>query len=87
MKSIQYMLGKATFSAGSGAPIAFILNFTILPLFTIMIVENNLMAAILIGIIYSSVSILRLFIIDLVEDRYGLNIRPDHLISRLVGRQ
>jgi len=85
-KSLRYMLGKATFSAGSGTPIAFLLNLLILPFFTEIISENPLFAAILIGIIYSSVSIFRLFILDFVEDRYGLNIRPDYLLQRLLKR-
>lgn len=83
MKSLKYLLGKATFSSGSGMPIAFLLNLLILPLFTEVIQKNPLFAALLIGIIYTTVSIFRLFIIDVVEDRYGLNIRPAHLIQRL----
>ena len=86
MKSIKYILSKATFSAGSGIPIAFALNLIVLPFFTPMIIEKPYLAAILIGIIYTTVSIFRLFIIDYVEDRYGLNIRPDHLIKRMCGK-
>jgi len=86
MKSIKYILSKATFSAGSGIPIAFMLNLMILPFFAPMIIQQPFLAAAIIGIIYTTVSIFRLFIIDYVEDRYGLNIRPDHLIKRMCGK-
>ena len=87
MKSIKYLFSKATFSSGSGMPIAFMLNLLLLPLFVEMIAEQPLFAALLIGMVYTSVSIVRLFIIDYVEDRYGLNIRPDHLLCRLFRRK
>jgi hypothetical protein len=67
-------------------PIAFFLNLLVLPLFSEIIIDNPYLAALFIGIIYTSVSIFRLFLIDIVEDRYGLNIRPDHLIQRLLKR-
>jgi vacuolar-type H+-ATPase subunit I/STV1 len=81
-KSLRYILSKATFSSGSGMPIAFGLNVMVLPLFASYMVNHPLHAALLIGLIYTSVSIVRLFIIDVVEDRYGLNIRPDYILTR-----
>jgi hypothetical protein len=76
------MLGKATFSAGSGSPVSFVLNLLLLPLFATFILNNPIGSAIVIGLIYSSCSVFRLFLIDFVEDRYGLNIRPDYLIGK-----
>ena len=81
-KSLKYILSKASFSSGSGMPIAFGLNVLVLPQLLDLIHQSPLMAAFVIGIIYTSVSIVRLFVIDLVEDRYGLNIKPDYLIAR-----
>lgn len=81
-KSIKYILSKSTFSSGSGMPIAFGLNVMVLPLFATYLINHPLHAALLIGLIYTSVSIVRLFVIDLIEDRYGLNIRPDYLLAR-----
>jgi uncharacterized membrane protein len=83
MKSIKYMLSKASFSSLTGWPIAFAANIAILPLFVDMLQEDLLMAGILIGVVFGVISIIRLFIIDYVEDRYGLNIKPDHLIKKL----
>lgn len=87
MKSLKYITSKATFSSGSGMPIAFGLNLAVLPFFADMLINNPIIAAILIGVIYTSVSIFRLILIDWVEDRYGLNIRPDHLICKLLGKK
>lgn len=86
MKSIKYMLSKAGFSSGSGWPIAFAANITILPLFVDMLQEQLILASILIGVVFGLISVVRLFIIDYVEDRHGLNIRPDHLLRKLVGK-
>lgn len=77
------MLSKASFSSLTGWPIAFAANIAILPLFVDMLQEDLLMAGILIGVVFGVISIIRLFIIDYVEDRYGLNIKPDHLIKKL----
>lgn len=82
MKTKKYILGKATFSSGSGMPIAFALNIAVLPMFAHYMITNPIEAAVWIGIIYTSVSIFRLYVIDIVEDRYGLNIRPDYLLSK-----
>ena len=86
MKSKKYMLGKASFSSISGWPIAFGLNILILPSFAYMLIDNILLAAILIAVVFGLASVVRLFLIDYVEDRYGLNIRPDHLIKRICGK-
>lgn len=80
------MLSKAGFSSGSGWPIAFAANITILPLFVDMLQEQLILASILIGVVFGLISVVRLFIIDYVEDRHGLNIRPDHLLRKLVGK-
>lgn len=85
MKTNKYMFSKAAFSSGSGMPIAFGLNLAVLPLFANWLLTHPIESAIIIGIIYTTVSIFRLFVIDVVEDRYGLNIRPDHLISKMVS--
>lgn len=82
-KSKRYLFSKASFSSGSGMPIAFALNLLVLPLFAHLLQTHPIESAVLIGIIYTTVSIFRLFIIDWVEDRYGLNIRPDYLLTRL----
>ena len=86
MKSIRYLLGKSMFSSFAGWPIAFIANLTLLPFFADMLIENVLLAAILIGVMFGLISVVRLFIIDYVEDRYSLNIRPDHLIRKIIDR-
>ena len=83
MKSKKYMFSKASFSSGSGMPIAFGLNLAVLPLFATWLLTHPIQSAIIIGMIYTTVSIFRLFLIDWVEDRYGLNIRPDYLLSRM----
>jgi len=85
-KTKRYLLGKATFNSGSGMPIAFGLNLAVLPLFAVYLQTHPLESAIIIGIIYTTVSVWRLFIIDWVEDRYGLNIRPDHLLKKIYNR-
>jgi hypothetical protein len=85
MKSVKYMLSKASFSSFSGWPIAFAANIAILPLFVDMLQHDLIMASILIGVVFGSISVIRLFIIDYVEDRYGLNIRPDHVIRKIIG--
>jgi len=85
MKTNRYILSKATFSSGSGMPIAFALNLAILPLFAHYLQTNPVEAAITIGVIYTSVSIFRRFIIDWIEEKYGLNIRPDYLIRKLLN--
>lgn len=64
-------------------PIAFGLNLAVLPLFATYIQTHPLESAAIIGVIYTSVSIWRLFVIDFVEDRYGLNIRPDYLLKKV----
>ena len=87
MKSNKYMLSKATFSSGSGMPIAFALNLAILPFFAESLLTHPFQSAIAIGVIYTTVSIFRLFIIDWIEERYGLNIRPDHLIKKLFKKE
>ena len=82
MKTKRYILGKALFSSGSGFPIAFTLNLAVLPFFAVMLIENAIFAALLIGLVFGTASVIRLFLIDYVENRYGLNIRPDHLITK-----
>jgi len=77
------MITKASFSSGSGFPIAFGLNLAVLPFFASMLYENPILAAVLIGVIFGTASVIRLFIIDYVEERYGLNIRPDYLLTRI----
>ncbi len=86
MKTIKYMIGKASFSSLTGWPIAFAANILVLPFFIDGLRENPILAAIQIGVIFGCISIVRLFIIDYIEDRHGLNIRPDHLIKRLCGK-
>lgn len=86
MKSKKYMLSKAGLSSGSGWPIAFAANITVLPFFITMLQEQPLLASILIGVVFGLISVARLFIIDYVEDRYRLNIRPDHIIRKLLGK-
>jgi hypothetical protein len=86
MKSIKYMLSKASFSSLSGWPIAFAANLAFLPHFVDMLNENPLLASILIGVLFGLISIVRLFLIDWVEDRYGLNIRPDHLLKKVLHK-
>jgi len=83
MKSNRYMLSKAAFSSGSGWPIAFLANLTVLPFFIDMLQEDLLLASLAIGVVFGLISLTRLFIIDYIEDRYDLNIRPDHLIRKL----
>jgi len=80
------MLSKASFSSLSGWPIAFAANLIFLPHFVDMLDKNPLGASILIGILFGVISIIRLFIIDWVEDRYNLNIRPDHLIKKVLNK-
>jgi len=87
MKSIKYMLSKATFSSFTGWPIAFTANLVFLPLFVDMLRDEPIVAAILIGVLFGIISIIRLFIIDFVEDRYDLNIRPDHVIKKVLGKE
>lgn len=86
MKSKKYLLGKALLSSGSGWPLAFLANIAILPLFITMLQDNLLLASILIGVVFGIISMARIFVIDYVEDRYGLNIRPDHVIRKLIAR-
>ena len=86
MKSIKYILGKASFSSLTGWPIAFTANILVLPFFIPLLQSDVILASILIGVVFGLISICRLFIIDFVEDRYGLNIRPDYLIKKLVGK-
>lgn len=82
VKSLKYMIGKASFSSLTGWPIAFAANILVLPFFIPMLQENPLLAAVTIGVIFGCISIVRLFIIDYVEDRHGLNIRPDNLLKK-----
>ena len=81
------MLSKATFSSFTGWPIAFTANLVFLPLFVDMLRDEPIVAAILIGVLFGIISIIRLFIIDFVEDRYDLNIRPDHVIKKVLGKE
>lgn len=83
MKSKRYLLNKSLFSSFAAWPIAFMANLFFLPHFADMLVKNPILAALLIGVIFALVSLTRLFIIDYVEDRYGLNIRPDHVLRKL----
>lgn len=48
-------------NVGSGYFVAFGLNLTILPLFIVGITEQNVMTAVIIGIIYTGVSMVRSF--------------------------
>lgn len=86
MKTNKYMLGKASFSSLSGWPIAFAANIMVLPLFVTMLQDQLILASVAIGVIFGLISILRLFLIDWVENKYGLNIRPDHLIKKVFKR-
>ncbi len=86
MKSIKYMLSKASFSSFTGWPIAFTANLAFLPLFVDMLSTRPVEASLLIGVLFGVISIIRLFIIDFVEDRYNLNIRPDHLLRKVFNK-
>lgn len=74
------------FSSFAGWPIAFLANVFFLPHFVDMLIENPILAALLIGVVFAVISATRLFIIDYVEDRYGLNIRPDYIIRKIIDR-
>ena len=80
------MLSKASFSSFTGWPIAFAANLAFLPLFVDMLREQPILASIIIGVLFGVISIIRLFIIDYVEDRWGLNIRPDHVIKKIFNK-
>jgi hypothetical protein len=52
-----------------------------------MLQDNLVLGSLVIGVVFGLISLARLFIIDFVEDRYGLNIRPDHVIKKVLGRE
>jgi hypothetical protein len=76
---------KANMSALAGLPISFLVNLSILPLFSDWFSnpETVYLGASLVAIPFYITSVSRMYIIDLVYQKYGININPSVLIKRL----
>jgi len=83
MINAKSLLYKASFSASAGLPISYLLNITILPFFVTELQENILIAGALISIPFLMASTIRIFVIDYVYQRHGINIDPAHLLKNL----
>jgi len=84
MTDTKSLLYKATFSASAGLPISYLLNITILPLFITELRENVLIAGALIAIPFLMASTIRIFVIDYIYQRHGINLDPAHLLKKAV---
>jgi len=65
-------------------PISYLLNISILPLFITELRENVLIAGALIAIPFLLASTIRIFVIDYIYQRHGINLDPSHLIKKVV---
>lgn len=76
---------KANLSAMAGLPISFVVNVAILPLFSGWFANPETVygASALISIPFYITSVSRLYIIDKVYEKYGININPSDMIKRL----
>ena len=84
-KNTKQIFYKATLSSSVGLPIAYMLNVTILPFFVPALQENTFVASAFITIPFLLASIMRIFTIDFIYQKYGINIEPLHLIKKAFG--
>lgn len=76
---------KANLSALAGLPISFMVNIAILPLFSDWFAnpETVYLGASLVAIPFYITSVSRLYIIDKVYEKYGIDINPSRLVKRI----
>jgi len=82
---ISSLLTKAFLSAMVGAPVALGLNIGVLPVFVTLIEQNVFLASVLIAIPFILASTVRIFLIDLVYEKYNIQLDPMvHIKKRLI---
>jgi len=82
---ISSLLSKACLSALVGSPIAYGLNIGVLPTFVEIIDENVFLASALIAIPFCVASILRMFVIDYVYQKYHINLDPVYQVKKILN--
>jgi len=83
---ISSLLTKSFASALVGSPIAYSLNVSILPSFTNLINENVFLAGVLITTPFLIVSAVRMFLIDIIYEKYHINLDVMYHIKRRMIR-
>lgn len=83
--STNSILLKALYSSSIGLPISLLLNLALVEWIKDVVTNNgHIEAALILSIPFFVASIMRIFLIDWVYNRYSVNIEPSHIIKKLV---
>ncbi len=83
--NIKNIISKNTISSLAGMPLAFTINLMLLPSLVKLIEYNWFFGTLVVSAPYVAVSIIRMSLIDIVWEKYRINIEPSYYFKKLLS--